>query len=152
MLSILENHKPSSFNWNMSINYSTNDNTVNSIYPGVNQYQLGGYDQIEVLAVAGAKVWRNIWNTIQRVTDPKDPNYGQLILDGNGLPQKAGGAVVRLGNQQANALLGLTNSFHLQKLRLSFLIDGRLGGKMFSGTLDNMERAGTAAITLGDGK
>ncbi|MEO7121055.1 MAG: SusC/RagA family TonB-linked outer membrane protein [Ginsengibacter sp.] len=148
---ILDNHKPSSLSWNMNINYSTNDNTVNSIYPGVDRYQLGGYDQIQVLAVAGQKYGEIYGTTLQRVTDPKDPNYGKLILDGNGLPQKTNGSVVKLGNQQANALLGLTNSFSYKNFGLSFLIDGRFGGKMFSGTLDNMERSGTAAMTLGNG-
>ncbi|MEO6837516.1 MAG: SusC/RagA family TonB-linked outer membrane protein [Ginsengibacter sp.] len=148
---ILDSHNPKSLNWNMSLNYSTNDNTVNSIYPGVDKYQLGGYDQIQVLAVAGQKYGEIYGTTLQRVTDPKDPNYGKLILDANGLPQKASGAVVKLGNQQANALLGLTNSFSYKNFGFSFLIDGRFGGKMFSGTLDNMERAGTAVITLGDG-
>lgn len=148
---ILNKHNPSSLDWDMLVNYSTNDNIVNSIYPGVNEYQLGGYDQIQILAVAGQKYGEIYGTELQRVTDPKDPNYGKLILDGNGLPQKAGGAVVKLGNQQANALLGLTNSFSYKNFGLSFLLDGRFGGKMFSGTLDNMERSGTAALTLGDG-
>ncbi|HEY5464903.1 MAG TPA: SusC/RagA family TonB-linked outer membrane protein [Hanamia sp.] len=149
--SILNKHNPSSLDWNVLVNYSTNDNTVNSIYPGVNEYQLGGYDQIQILAVAGQKYGEIYGNTLQRVTDPKDPNYGKLVLDDNGLPQKAPGAVVDLGNQQAKALLGLTNSFSYKNFGLSFLLDGRFGGKMFSGTLDNMEVNGTAAMTVVNG-
>jgi TonB-linked SusC/RagA family outer membrane protein len=148
---ILNKLNPNSLNWNITANYSTNDNIVNSLYPGVSEYQLGGYDNIQVLAVAGQKYGEIYGSTLLRITDPKDANYGKLILDGNGLPQKSPGAVVRLGNQQANALLGLTNSFSYKNFGLSFLIDGRFGGKIFSGTLDNMERAGTAASTLGDG-
>ena len=85
-----------------------------------------------------------------RVTDAKDPNYGQLILTNNGLPQ-ATTDITRLGNQQANALLGLTNSFSYKGFGLGIQLDARFGGKIFSQTLDNMERNGTAAITVNNG-
>ena len=145
---ILKN--PSSLRWNMFINYSTNDNTVVSISPGVDKYQFGGFDQIQVLAVAGQKYGEIYGTQLTRVSDLKDPNYGKLLLDGDGLPQTTGTAV-RLGNQQANALIGLTNSFSYKGFGLSFLLDGRFGGKMFSGTLDNMEEAGTSAMTVMNG-
>ncbi|MGI8950701.1 MAG: SusC/RagA family TonB-linked outer membrane protein [Chitinophagaceae bacterium] len=143
--------RPSSFGWNVTLNYSTNDNTVVSLYQDVTQYQLGGFDNIQVLAVTGAKYGEIYGSTLARVTDNKDPNFGQLLLTDNGLPQKSGGSIVRLGNQQANALLGLTNSFSYKGFNLSVLIDGRFGGKIFSGTLDNMQRAGTAAVTVVNG-
>ena len=142
---------PSSLNWNISANYSTNDNIVNSLYPGVTQYQLGGYDHIQVLAVAGQKYGEIFGTQIRRVTDNKDPDFGKWLLDNNGLPKKADGANVDLGNQQAKALLGLTNSFSYKGFGLSILLDGRFGGKMFSGTLDNMQQNGTAAITVTNG-
>ena len=143
-------NKPNSFNWNISANYSTNDNSIVSLYPGVTQYQFGGFDQIQVLAVTGAKYGEIYGTQIQRVTDPKDANFGKWLLDNNGLPT-TGGTAVRLGNQQANALVGLTNAFSYKGFGLSVLLDGRFGGKIFSGTLDNMERAGTAAITVMNG-
>jgi len=142
----------SALRWDMAVNYSTNDNTVNSIYPGVTKYQLGGYDNIQILAVAGEKYGEIYGSTIKRVTDEKDPNYGKWLLDDNGLPQAASGAVVKLGNQQADALLGLTNTFYYKQFTFSFLLDGRFGGKIFSGTLNAMEEAGTAAMTSPNGE
>jgi len=56
-----------------------------------------------------------------------------------------------MGNQQATALLGLTNSFAYKGFGLSVQLDARFGGKIFSQTLDNMERNGTAAITVNNG-
>lgn len=146
---ILDN--PKTLNWTMAVNYSTNNNTVNSIYNDVTKYQLGGFDHIQVLAVAGQKYGEIYGTQIMRVTDNKDPNYGKWLLDDNGLPRKADGANVDLGNQQAKALLGLTNSFSYKGFGLSILIDGRFGGKMFSGTLDNMQQSGTAAVTVVNG-
>lgn len=143
---------PNSLNWTLGLNYSHNKNTVPSIYPGVNKYQLpgGGFDNIQILAVAGQPYGEIYGTDLERVTDAKDPNYGQLILTTNGLPQ-ATSDIQRLGNQQANALLGLTNSFSYKNFGLSVFLDARIGGKIFSQTLDNLERNGNAAITVSNG-
>ena len=146
---ILEN--PKSLNWTMGVNFSHNKNTVPSIYPGVNKYQLGGFDNIQILAVAGQPYGEIYGTKLLRVTDSKDANYGKLILSSNGLPQ-ATADITRLGNQQADALLGFTNSFSYKGFGLSILLDARIGGKIFSQTLDNMERSGTAAITASGGR
>jgi TonB-linked SusC/RagA family outer membrane protein len=142
---------PKSLNWTLGLNYSHNKNTVPSIYPDVNKYQLpgGGFDNIQILAVTGQPYGEIYGTDLMRVTDAKDPNYGKLILL-NGLPQPTAD-VVRLGNQQANALLGLTNSFSYKNFGLSILLDARFGGKIFSQTMDNLERDGNAAITVSNG-
>lgn len=141
---------PNSLNWNTTVNYSHNNNTVPSIYPGINKYQLGGFDVIQILAVAGQPYGEIYGTKVMRVTDQKDPNYGQPILSANGLPQ-ATSDISRLGNQQAKALVGWTNSFSFKGFGLAIQLDARLGGKIFSQTLDNMERNGTAAITVSGG-
>jgi TonB-linked SusC/RagA family outer membrane protein len=145
---ILDN--PNSLKWDMTLNYSHNKNTVPSIYPGVNKYQLGGFDNIQILAVAGQPYGEIYGSKLLTVTDAKSPNYGQLILTNNGLPQ-ATTDISRLGNQQADALIGFANSFSYKGFGLSILLDARIGGKIFSQTLDNMERNGTAAITVSNG-
>jgi len=141
---------PKSLNWNMTVNYSHNNNTVPSIYPGINKYQLGGFDVMQILAVAGQPYGEIYGTKVLTVTDPKDSHYGQPILTANGLPQ-ATTDITRLGNQQADALVGVTNAFSYKGFGLSVQLDGRIGGKMFSQTLDNMERNGTAAITVTNG-
>jgi TonB-linked SusC/RagA family outer membrane protein len=143
---------PNKLNWTATLNYSTNNNTINSIYPGVPKYQLGGYDIIQILAVEGQKYGEIYGTQFMRVSDPKDANYGKLILTSVGLPQAASGAAVKLGNQQANGLLGLTNAFSYKGFGLSILLDARFGGKIFSGTLDAMEKSGTAAVTVVNGR
>lgn len=142
--------RPKSLNWTLTVNYSHNNNTVPYIYPGVNKYQLGGFDNIQILAVAGQPYGEIYGTQLLRVTDPKDPNYGQLILTNNGLPQ-ATADITRLGNQQASALWGVTNSFSYKGFGLTILLDARIGGKIFSETLRNMEANGTAAVTVSNG-
>ncbi|MGN6541926.1 MAG: SusC/RagA family TonB-linked outer membrane protein [Ginsengibacter sp.] len=142
---------PKGLSWNTTLNYSHNKNTVPYIYPGIDKYQLGGFDVIQVLAVAGQPFGEIYGTKLRRVTDQKDANYGQLILSANGLPQ-ATTDITDLGNQQADALIGWTNSFSYKGFGLSVQVDARIGGKMFSQTLDNMERNGTAAITAAGGR
>ena len=145
---ILDN--PKSLNWSLAVNFSHNKTTVPYIYTDVDKYQLpgGGFDNIQILAVAGQPYGEIYGTDLMRVTDPKDPNYGQLILGNDGTPQ-ATTDISRLGNQQATALLGIANSFSYKGFGLSVQLDARFGGKIFSQTLDNMERNGIAAITGG---
>lgn len=86
-----------------------------------------------------------------RVEDESSPYYGKLLLNAEGLPQ-GNSEVVKIGDQQADFLLGWTNTFTYKGFVLSFLIDGRFGGKMFSGTNRALQANGTAACTVVNGK
>ncbi|SEA75366.1 SusC/RagA family TonB-linked outer membrane protein [Pedobacter hartonius] len=141
---------PNSLNWNLSANYSHNDNTVKYLSGDVSQYRLGGYDDISILAVAGGKYGEIYGSKFLRVNSPGSALDGQLLLDANGLPQR-GEQNVKLGNQQADALIGITNTFGYKGFNLSFLVDGRFGGKIFSGTLAQMQENGTANNTVVNG-
>lgn len=145
---ILDN--PNSLNWNVALNYSHNNNTVKSLSPGIPQYSLGGFDDIKILAVEGQKYGEIYGSKFLRVTDASSPYNGQILLDANGLPQR-GDQNVKLGNQQANALVGITNTFSYKGFNLSFLVDGRFGGKIFSTTLLAMQKNGTANNTVVNG-
>jgi TonB-linked SusC/RagA family outer membrane protein len=141
---------PDGFNWNMMLNYSHNNNTVKSIYTNTPQYSLGGFDDITVFAVENAKYGEIYGSTFKRVEDPSSPFNGQLLLNEDGLPQ-VGKQNTRLGNQQATSLLGITNSFVYKGFNLSFLVDGRFGGKIFSASNAIMQRNGTGAVTVVNG-
>jgi TonB-linked SusC/RagA family outer membrane protein len=139
-----------SFNWNTTVNFSINRNTVKYLYNGVTQYSLGGFDNLSVVAETG-KLYGEIYgSSFLRVKDANSPYKGQLILDANGLPQ-VDPVNTSLGNQQASSLLGITNSFSYKNFDFSFLIDARFGGKIFSGTIANMEQAGTSDKTVVNG-
>ena len=145
---ILQNN--TGFNWNMMVNYSINRNTIKALTPDVSQYSLGGYDDISIVAETG-KLFGEIYGSqFLRVKDPSSPYNGQLILTATGQPQ-TDSEKARLGNQQATSLLGVTNSFSFKGFDLSFLIDARFGGKIFSGTIANMEQAGTSNKTVING-
>lgn len=137
-------------NWNLGFNYAHNNNTLEYLSDDVDTYRLGGFDNISVLAIAGRKYGEIYGSTFARVNDAASPFNGQILLDANGLPQ-IGEQNVRLGNQQANSLVGFTNTFNYKGFNLSFLIDGRFGGKIFSATHARMQEFGTAEKTVVNG-
>jgi TonB-linked SusC/RagA family outer membrane protein len=143
-------NSPGAFNWNIALNYSHNNNLVKALGGGVTQYELGGFDNVKILAVEGQKYGEIYGSKFLRVNDPSSPYNGQILLDENGLP-KEGEQNVKLGNQQANALIGITNTFNYKGFNLSFLVDGRFGGKIFSSTLARMQANGTASNTVVNG-
>src|SRR5690606_23512902 len=89
--------------------------------------------------------------SFKRVTEESSPYYGQMVLDANGLPQW-NTEREKLGNQQPVALMGITNTFTYKGISLSFLIDGRFGGQIFSGTNLAMQLAGTSDVTVVNGE
>lgn len=139
-----------SFNWNTTVNFSINRNTVKYLANGVTQYPLGGFDDLSIVAETG-KLFGEIYGSkFLRVKDANSPYNGQLLLDANGLPQ-VDPERARLGNQQASSLLGITNSFSYKNFDFSFLVDARFGGQIFSGTIANMEQYGTSDRTVVNG-
>lgn len=146
--SVLNN--PRSLTWNVGLNYSTNKSKINRITDDVTQYPLGGFDNVRILAVAGSEYGDIYGTAFRRVTDESSPFFGELLLTENGLPVQNPDPV-KLGNQQASGLLGVTNTVAYRGVSLSFLVDARFGGKIFSSTNVNMQRAGTAAVTVVNG-
>ena len=139
--------KTPSFQWNTNFNFSTNENSIIALADGVSQRSIKSYDKIDILAKVGGG-YGDIYGTkYTRVEDETSPYYGKLVLNNDGLPTSDGNKYY-LGNQNAKCNLGWNNSFSWKELTLSFQIDARIGGKMFSGTLGAMENVGTAAWTV----
>jgi len=85
------------------------------------------------------------------VTDNTSEHFGKTVVNADGQPLLENESVI-LGNQQANFLLGWNNTMSYKNVSLSFLIDARFGGEIFSGTNLAMQRSGTAASTVTNGK
>lgn len=134
------------FQWDIMANFSKNKNTIIELVEGVDKYELGSYDNLKVYAVAGGN-YGEIWGTkFQRVTDESSPYFGQLLLSSSGTPQGTGD-IEKIGDQQADCLLGITNTFSYKNFTFSFLIDCRFGGDIFSSTNQALQKVGRAAVT-----
>lgn len=140
----------SGFSWDLMVNFSRNRNKIIELTPEIDLYSLGGFDNLQVYAKAGGN-YGEIWGTqFKRVTDKTSPYFGKMVVTKDGLPT-GDTEKVKIGDQQPDALLGLTSTFAYKGWSLSFLIDGRFGGEMFSGTNRAMQASGTAAVTVVDG-
>ncbi len=152
-LEIMLNATPitnSNFTWDSNVNFSLNRNKIIELTDGVDQYSLGGYDNLHIYAIAGGN-YGEIWGTtFLRVTDESSPYYGELLLSDGGLPQQDSN-VTKIGDQQADFLLGWTNTFTYKGFSLSFLIDGRFGGEIYSGTNSLLQKNGVAGVTVVNG-
>lgn len=145
-------NRPKSINWTMIANFSRNRNEIIELASdkGVTEYTLGGFDDIFIRAVKG-QMYGDIYGTrFRRVTTANSPFFGQLLLNADGLPVRDP-QIVHLGNQQARGLFGITNQFNYKGFGLSFLVDARLGGEIFSATQVALQSSGNAAITAPGG-
>ena len=139
------------FTWDTQVNFSQNKNKIIELEKGIEEYRLGGYDNLKIIAKAGGN-YGEIWGTtFTRVTDKSSPHYGKLLLNSSGLPQ-GNSQMTKLGDQQATCLVGWTNTFTYKGFTLSALVDARFGGKIFSGTNRALQSNGTAACTVVGGK
>ncbi|WP_304246606.1 SusC/RagA family TonB-linked outer membrane protein [Parabacteroides gordonii] len=139
------------FTWDLMVNFSKNSNKIIELTPDISLYSLGGYDNVQIYATAGGN-YGEIWGTqFKRVTDESSPYYGKMIVTKDGLPT-GNTEKVKIGDQQPDALLGITSTFAYKGWSLSFLIDSRFGGEIFSGTNRAMQASGTAAATVVNGE
>lgn len=146
---ILEN--PAGLNWSLRFNYSNNENKIIDIAKdsGVSSYTLGSFDNLSIRAVNGG-LYGDIYGTKFLRVETPGANFGALLLDNLGLPQATPSSSY-LGNQQAKSLYGIANTFSYKNVELFFLVDARMGGKIFSATQTAMQGNGTAAITAPGG-
>jgi TonB-linked SusC/RagA family outer membrane protein len=117
------------FSWDVLANYSTYEQTLTEIYPGINSL-----------------------NTFLKVGDRTDKIYGsafvrtpagQIINTSGGIPERLTGTQSQyLGNANPDFVFGLNNKFTYKNVSLSILFDGRIGGKIINYTQQQAYRGG----------
>lgn len=131
------------FSWNINLNWSTNKNKVISLYNNQPAYTIVGWqNSVQLVAVAGGS-----WGTIRG----KDYTYlnGQRIVDATGHYILNSNSLSDIGNINPNWLGGVTNSFAYKNLALSFLIDVKNGGSVYSLDMDYGSGSGLYPRTAG---
>lgn len=139
------------FNWNATAQFSLNRNKIIDLYPGVTLYDIKTLDAIQIVAAQGSYYGDIYGQTFLRVTDKDSPHYGKVIVGDDGLPLISA-EKSKVGNQSPDWMLGLTNSFSYKGFNLSFLVDFRIGGDIYSATVSNLFVRGNAAGTVVNGE
>ncbi|MBT1710939.1 SusC/RagA family TonB-linked outer membrane protein [Fulvivirgaceae bacterium PWU5] len=130
----------SGFQWDFTVNFAKNVNQVVELYPGVEQYVLGTYWSMQVAAVPGQR-----FGTLYGYGFERDPQ-GRIIHE-SGLPVTST-TPKALGNYTPDWTGGFNNQFSYKGILLSFLIDVKRGGDVYSMTTAWGRYAGILEETL----
>ncbi|HKI45993.1 MAG TPA: SusC/RagA family TonB-linked outer membrane protein [Balneolales bacterium] len=133
----------SNFNWDISVNFAHNQNKLDRLIKGLDNYIFTTTNSgtVTVQATAGGG-----YGDIMGTTWMRSPD-GQIVVDNTGRPL-ATSDKVHLGNYQPNWTGGLSNSFSYKSFNLRVLVDARFGGQLYSGTGAQMDAAGVSAKSL----
>jgi TonB-linked SusC/RagA family outer membrane protein len=135
--------KTRDFTWNMTVNWSKNNNKVLSLYAGQPSYIVSSYQNSTQMVAEVGKSWG-----IFRGTDYTYLN-GKKIVDASGNYIKSTNKLSDIGNINPDWLGGVNNSFRYKSFALSFLVDVRQGGDIYSLDMDYGASAGLTPETAG---
>jgi outer membrane receptor protein involved in Fe transport len=127
--------------WDINVSYTQFKSKVDKLAPGVQNIFLGGFTTPNIRLVEGDEYGQIYGNAYLR-----DTKTGKMIVGANGLPQITSG-VQKIGNPNPKYLLGVTNTVTIKGFSLSFLIDYRKGGQIYSRNIADLQRNGAAIET-----
>jgi TonB-linked SusC/RagA family outer membrane protein len=130
--------------WDVSLNFAKNKSKVVALIEG--QKELLG-EEPRTRTVFIKHIVGQPYGMITGQTQMRDPSTGLLVYDENGAPVTDGSYNV-IGKGVPDFTGGLNNSFTWKSVNLSFLIDFKSGGDIYSGTNVRMTQAGFHKQTL----
>lgn len=130
------------FRWDVTINYSKNNNKIKELHPEAKEYLLAKTDFVNVVATEGGSYGDLYGRAFQR------NEQGQVLVDNNGLPLLEGNLSTKLGNYTPKWIGGFLNSFSYKSLSMSALIDVRWKGAIYMNSLSRAAKYGTSEMTL----
>ncbi|OJX32630.1 MAG: SusC/RagA family TonB-linked outer membrane protein [Chryseobacterium sp. 36-9] len=128
--------KTNDFSWDMTLNWSNPWTRVTQLAPGIENITIGSLQGGVSINAPLNGDYGSIW-TSDYVYDPN----GNKIVGENGMYLTTDKAIYNQGSFQAKWTGGLNNTFTYKNLSLSFLIDWKKGGKVYS--LDQFYGYGT---------
>ena len=132
--------KNADFKWEISVNFSKNNNKLEELNSSLTKVDLGGTSRLGFVAVPGQPL--GMFEGAVALTD----GNGHVVVDGSGLPV-ADPVNQILGSSQYDWMAGISNNLTYKNWALSFSFDIRQGGLMYSRTKEMMYFAGTAPET-----
>lgn len=143
------------FQWNLDINWSMNRSQVVSLSDGLTNFVMANR-RVSIEARVGERMGDMYGIGFARVqsTDPNKPYYdatgqftGQMVFSSQGRPIATTDRI-KLGNYNPDWLAGITNTLSYKGVRLSFLLDVRQGGVVYSETQTVGREGGIIIETL----
>jgi len=143
------NAKFGDFTWKPSFNFSLNRSKVLDVLEYTDP-ATGKYTSLDYVNLSGdvynLRVQKGgAYGDMYALAAERDAN-GNYIVDANGVPIKSS-EYTKIGNVNPNFIAGLQNEFAYKGFRLSFLIDGKFGGQVVSGTQAILDQYGVSAAS-----
>ena len=134
---------PFGLNWDMNVNFTRNRSMVEKLSPGLENLPLGGrYGNLGVYAVPGQPYGVVLGTRIAR-----DDEGNALINPATGLYIPTNSTDLVIADPNPDFIMGVNNAFSYKGLRLSFLIDWKQGGQIYSNTLTLLRGRGISEFT-----
>lgn len=132
--------KKGKFVWKTAVNFSKNNNKIVEL-PSDNIYMnLGSSEGYSVRIVEGGSIGDLYVYKFRR------NDFGQILFDDMGKPLRTKEREL-MGNVEADWSLGWNNTITYNNFDLSFLINAKIGGKVFSQTESMLDGYGVSART-----
>ncbi|WP_241330135.1 SusC/RagA family TonB-linked outer membrane protein [Chryseobacterium arthrosphaerae] len=118
------------FGWTTTVNASANKNKIVELFPSSlpvpeeTFFSLAGGGEYTKLKLGGS------FGDLYGIKFKRD-DQGRILVNDKGVPL-AESTPTYLGNPNPKFIMGFNNSFNIGKLGISFLIDGKFGGKVLS--------------------
>jgi outer membrane receptor protein involved in Fe transport len=132
----------SKLNWDISYNMGLNQSEVVNLYGSLSTIRV---DENRTRSAYINHVVGLPYSQVQGFDYKRNAN-GDIIHDAQGYPLQ--GDLKNYGSGVAPLTLGINNSFRYKGIGVSFLIDGKFGGYLFSGTNAYAYRRGLSLETL----
>ncbi|SHG65005.1 TonB-linked outer membrane protein, SusC/RagA family [Chryseolinea serpens] len=129
--------------WDVSLNFAKNNSKIVSLIPGTTVFNI---EEPRTRTVYVSQIVGQPFGTLTGLKQRTTAD-GQLIYDKDGAPLTDNTYQI-LGSGVPNFTGGLNNSFTYKQFNLTFLIDFKSGGKIYSGTNVRMTEAGFHKQTL----
>ena len=132
------------FSWDISFNLAKNNNLVDTLGPDISDIRVNESRtrNAYIHHVAGLP-----YSQIMGFPYLRD-DAGNLILDGNNLPQRDNANFGPLGTGVHDLTMGIMNTFNYKGINLSFLVDIKTGGFIYNATNAYSYLRGLHAETL----
>ncbi len=131
------------FAWDISLNMSTNKNSLVELIEGVDNFIFTTTNN------GVAEVWATVgggYGDIYATTYERDES-GRIVVTDAGLFRTSAEKKL-VGNYQPDWVGGLNNTLSYGSISLRFLIDARIGGEVYSGTDAGLDAAGVSKASL----
>lgn len=125
------------FEWSLDVNFTTYENTVDSLGVGISQISLAGFTSTSSRVVVGEAYGALFGSGFQK------DDAGNMIIGADGWPLQDAQTQV-YGDPNPDWIAGIRNTFSYKGLSISALLDIRQGGDMWCGTCGVIDYFGTS--------